>query len=605
MLTAQSSKLEPLADQLKKEEPKVVVVVGAGVSIGATSQPQAKWDGLLEHGIEYAVEKNRIPNELGSHLKKHLKEAFSPPLDLNKALKGAQYIKNNLRIFDSEYFSDWLETAVGDFTVQPGKGKTLAAIHNLQQAGALLMTTNYDSLLTDTTGLPPVTWKDPKEFLRAVNRDCSRILHIHGHWRDPDSVVLGEDSYDEITEDEEAQEVFEKLWLGASWLFVGCGNGLDDPNFSSLMEWRKTWEGSAPPDYFLAKADEAEELATRPEKPDQLVCVGYEEHTDIPDILNSLTPAARLEFFHPVDETFSLFRSSDTPDRPFPSRQEYLDGEVPGLPADQKVRQRLDQHGWAFILGKASVGKTTLALRVAIAERDRGIFYLDMSDPTLENRAAKGRAVKDLRKLSRKGALLIVDNFHHHSEEARSFLQQWKKARSSGSRLLLVVTRMPDTGRSMPEKLSFFEDHDTNPPVEPRPTPEYLGRLMKQLYARFETGKAAPDPPPDALRNWHRKYRSALSAFCFAVFERLPELERSNWELPREAASDWVQENWLDNLNRENRENVLAIAAFSIPEVELQVPEGALPHPDSIRRLLKKKLGLVTSTRRGRMKQYR
>jgi NAD-dependent SIR2 family protein deacetylase len=37
MLTAQSSKLEPLADQLKKEEPKVVVVVGAGVSIGATS----------------------------------------------------------------------------------------------------------------------------------------------------------------------------------------------------------------------------------------------------------------------------------------------------------------------------------------------------------------------------------------------------------------------------------------------------------------------------------------------------------------------------------------------------------------------------------------
>jgi len=607
MLTAQSSKLEPLAEELKKEEPKVVVVVGAGVSIGATSQPQASWDGLLKHGIEHAVNENKLPDERETRLKERVDEAFSSPFDLENALWQARYVKDSLKdsFDDSRDFGNWLETAFSDFTIQPGEGKTLAAIHNLHQTGALLMTTNYDNLLTDETGLPPVTWRNPKEFLQAVNRDFFRILHIHGHWTDPDSVVLGKDTYDEITEDEEAQGAFKTLWLNASWLFVGCGNGLDDPNFSSLMEWRTTWEGSAPRDYFLAKADEADELAAQPEKPDQLVCVGYEEHTDIPDILNSLTPAARLEFFVPVDETFSLFRSPGTPDRPFPSRKEYLDGDVPGLEADQKVRRRLGHHGWVFIRGRASVGKTTLALRVATSERDRRVFYLDMSNPTLENKAARGRAANELRKLSRTGAFLIVDNIHHHPGQARSLLKQWRKAHSAESRLLLVATRMPDRGQNFSKELSFFEDHDTNPPVKPRPTPEYLGRVMKHLYARFESdGSAVPDPPPDVLQDWHRKFRSTLSAFCYAVFKRLSELEKGNWELPREAASDWVQEKWLDNLDRENRQNVLTLAVFSAQEVGLEVSKKTLPHPGSIRRLLKKMIGIVERTKRGKFSQY-
>jgi hypothetical protein len=65
----------------------------------------------------------------------------------------------------------------------------------------------------------------------------------------------------------------------------------------------------------------------------------------------------------------------------FPSLQEYLDGEVPALESDDVVTTRLAQHGWAFVLDVASVGKTTLALRMAtgMEQREHPTFYIDLA----------------------------------------------------------------------------------------------------------------------------------------------------------------------------------------------------------------------------------
>ena len=91
---------------------------------------------------------------------------------------------------DPAAFAGWLTAAFRDFKVQTGQGETLDALCDLQRAGALLLTTNYDSLLTDITGLPPVTWEEHAEFLQVMNRQRPGILHIHGHWQRPSSVVL-------------------------------------------------------------------------------------------------------------------------------------------------------------------------------------------------------------------------------------------------------------------------------------------------------------------------------------------------------------------------------------------------------------------------------
>jgi hypothetical protein len=286
------SELIPLAKLLEKDEPKVVVVVGTGVSAGATSAPHASWLGLLKHGIEHLVTTEVFTDRRGKELRASLDAAFSP-FALKTALQHAELVEQNLNTPDIAAFACWLDAAFRDFKVRAGKSETLDALRDLQQAGALLLTTNYDSLLSEAMGLPPVTWEEHAKFYGVIRRQQLGILHIHGHWQRPSSVVLGKSSYDRIARDQDFQDLFKSLWLEWSWLYVGCGDGLDDPNLGRLLEWGKRWNKNTPPDYFLAKAEKALALANRPDKRANLVSVGYPDHPDLPSVLHSLTPTAR------------------------------------------------------------------------------------------------------------------------------------------------------------------------------------------------------------------------------------------------------------------------------------------------------------------------
>jgi hypothetical protein len=310
----------PLARLLEKDEPKVLVVVGAGVSAGATSASHASWLGLLKHGVQHLVATEVFTERHGNQLSASLDAAFSP-FDLTSALQHAENVEQTLRTPDAAAFAAWLDAAFREFKIEADKSETLDALRDLQQAGALLLTTNYDSLLSEATGLPPVTWEEHAELFQVIRRQRPGILHVHGHWQRPSSVVLGKSSYDRIARDQDFQDVFKSLWLERSWLYVGCGDGLDDPNLGRLLEWGKRWNKGAPRDYFFAKADKALLLANRPDRPANVVSVGYPDHPDLPSVLHSLTPAARCWPFIPVDADFALFRSPASPlSIPFPSR---------------------------------------------------------------------------------------------------------------------------------------------------------------------------------------------------------------------------------------------------------------------------------------------
>src|ERR1035438_8883236 len=81
--------LEPLAKLLEKDEPKVLVVVGAGISAGATAAPYATWLGLLHHGIEYLVATEAFTDKRGKEPKASLDAAFSA-FDLKTALRSEE-----------------------------------------------------------------------------------------------------------------------------------------------------------------------------------------------------------------------------------------------------------------------------------------------------------------------------------------------------------------------------------------------------------------------------------------------------------------------------------------------------------------------------------
>lgn len=591
--------LLPVAKLLEKGEP-LLVVVGAGVSIGATDAPQASWLGLLKHGVQHLIDTGVYQPTIQVELNGRLDAAFSP-FNLEAALEQADGIQQTLLMRGKPAFAGWLEKAFGDFRVPAERAEVLDALGRLEEAGALLLTTNYDSVLSDATGLPPVTWEEHADFYRVSRRQQRGILHVHGHWQRPSSIVLGSKSYERIGAEEDIQKLLSGLWLYRSWIYVGCGDGLGDPNLGRLLEWGKGWPKDA--DYFLARQDVAYVLDHRAGKPANLVCVGYRDHADLGGILRELAPDARRWPFVRIDESFELFRTPAS-SIPFPSREEYLDRAVPSLEADAEVERRLETHGWAFILGVASVGKTTLAVRIATSPKRSAqpTFYLDLSKVDADD--VQNDVSQTLRRLSHLDALFILDNVQYQPELARQLWNQWRE-RPGGSHLLLVGTRTERSVTTAPaQDLSFFEHHVLNPAVELRPTQKDLAAIVRHLYKRVvgESVRKLPAPPEPALKAWHRDYGSALGAFCLAALDRLAEFDRGHWDLPFDAASDWVRVKWLKRLDAQNTENLLCLAVHGEQDLELLVPNEALPYPGKIEQLLS--LGLVAKTERGRFGQY-
>src|ERR1017187_5361202 len=87
--------LAQVAKLLERDEPKVLILVGAGVSAGATSSPHATWLGLLKHGVDYLVRTEAYTEKRGKDLTASLEAAFSP-FDLRSALQHAELVEQNL-----------------------------------------------------------------------------------------------------------------------------------------------------------------------------------------------------------------------------------------------------------------------------------------------------------------------------------------------------------------------------------------------------------------------------------------------------------------------------------------------------------------------------
>ncbi|MCY2991481.1 MAG: SIR2 family protein [Planctomycetota bacterium] len=93
-------------------------------------------------------------------------------------------------------------------------------------------------MIEQVTALKHVTWHDTRHAARVVRGEDRRVLHLHGHWDEPDSVVLGIRSYEAVLNHQYIQEAMKAFGRTKSFLFIGCGDeGLADPNFGNFLAW--------------------------------------------------------------------------------------------------------------------------------------------------------------------------------------------------------------------------------------------------------------------------------------------------------------------------------------------------------------------------------
>lgn len=272
-------------------ENHALVVAGTGVSLAATGGKElASWKGLIANGIKRCVDAGLRKPEWAASQQNLLNG------DLDDLLGVAEQVSRRLGWKPTEpcdgEWSAWLRTTVGEL-----RAKQPELIQAIRDLDAPIATLNYDNLLTEVTGRRPIPWKSAERWLPVLEGKDEAILHLHGHWDQPSSVVLGIRSYDAVMGKELAQHLQRVLASLHSLVFIGCSGTLQDPNFSALVGWmRDQLRGAEHSHYLLLRESEPPPIEESLLRQARIVTLRYgAAHADLLPFIRSLVPSSRAE----------------------------------------------------------------------------------------------------------------------------------------------------------------------------------------------------------------------------------------------------------------------------------------------------------------------
>ncbi len=271
-----------LLEQLKSEiatRGRTLAILGAGVSVAASGNNSvASWKGLLLDGVQRCVGLGRCTSEAADRLRAQIDG------DMIDLLCAAENISQRLDAPGPDY-SRWLEETVGALQVQ--SAEVISAIADL---GITIATTNYDDLIEQVTGLRPVTWREKNRAESLLHGRSHGVLHLHGHWEQPDSVVLGIRSYDSILANDHAQDIMKAIRFTRTILYIGFGAGLNDLNFGAFLRWSgQVFADSQFPHFRLCLTSELSDVRQQHPRTQRIEPIDFgSSHGDLPKFLRSL-----------------------------------------------------------------------------------------------------------------------------------------------------------------------------------------------------------------------------------------------------------------------------------------------------------------------------
>lgn len=270
---------------------QAVFITGTGVSVAACGNQEvdghkvATWMGLLEHGAHYLKARNAATDNVVKILVEQIRSG-----ETDLIINAAGTIEKRLRAKSDGTFRGWLKDTIGQLKIQDTS--LPQALHALP---AVLATLNYDQLLEEATGCQPVTWNQPdamQDTLRHASHRRNKVLHLHGHFQDPESVVLGPSSYYRVKSDPHAETILRSFFVERTVVFVGCGATLRDPNFGHLIEWgRAALQDVAPRHVVLCRESETADIYEKLSSAPWLQPLAYgQTHADLVPFLKQRAP---------------------------------------------------------------------------------------------------------------------------------------------------------------------------------------------------------------------------------------------------------------------------------------------------------------------------
>jgi hypothetical protein len=266
---------------------QIVCLAGAGVAAASARKKPGRecalWPQLIESGVRWVAGVH--PELPAGWADERLRSLGSS--DVDDLLAVASQVGSKLGAPDGGEYAEWLHRTVGALEV--GDASLIEALGKLDVP---ILTTNYDHLIEEVLDREALSWRNEAGVDRLLRGDSNAILHLHGHYSEPESVVLGWWDYAGIVDNEHTQAVMRALAMAKSVLFVGFGAGLRDPNFHQFLRWSRRVSRTLPyRHYRLVRAGEAES-ARRDHDPDERIMVlSYgEEHAHLVPFVRALAP---------------------------------------------------------------------------------------------------------------------------------------------------------------------------------------------------------------------------------------------------------------------------------------------------------------------------
>jgi hypothetical protein len=190
------------------------------------------WTGLIRNGLDYLVHDGYV--DTSNRRTRRAYEALEDP-EIDGLLDAADIMSSQLK--KKGHFATWLESVFGSLSQEVRHPALIEVLKALHDRGATLLTTNYDDILEKYCGLQRISRSRQDDVAKFQRGDLNGVFHIHGSYHDPHEVVLDTTDYYEVTHSNEVQDILRTLFKYNTVLFIGCGSGLEDPNFDVLMRW--------------------------------------------------------------------------------------------------------------------------------------------------------------------------------------------------------------------------------------------------------------------------------------------------------------------------------------------------------------------------------
>jgi hypothetical protein len=205
----------------------------------------------MRNGLDYLVNESYV--DRSNRRTSRAYEALEDP-EIDGLLDAANIVSSQMK--QHGQFPTWLESVFGSLSQETRHPDLLDMLKALHERGATLLTTNYDDVLEKYCGVQRVGRSNQDDISRFRRGDLNGIFHIHGSYHDAHEVVLDTTDYYDVKNSDMVQDMLRTFLQDKTILFVGCGSGLEDPNFDALLRWASQLHKNLPHRHCLLIRDD-------------------------------------------------------------------------------------------------------------------------------------------------------------------------------------------------------------------------------------------------------------------------------------------------------------------------------------------------------------